>query len=467
MPRRVPGRSVEELAALLAAERRRSAELEHGLVERERALADARREAEERAEQQTVTAEVLRVISRAPTDLQAVLDAIVRSAARLSASDGGVVFRVEGDTFRSVARLVGEPVSLAAPGEANLLSREDGLTGRAMVDGEVVHVHDLTAVPIDQAPAPYPRSRGIRTMLCVPLLGQGTGVGAIGALGVSRLEVRPYTEREIALVKTFADQAVIAIENARLFQELADKSRQLEEASRHKSEFLASMSHELRTPLNAVIGFTEVLLEKYFGEINAKQEEYLRDVLSSGQHLLALINDILNLSKVEAGRMELELSTFALEPALEAGLVMVRERAAGKGIALSLQVTEDAGRVEADERKVKQVLFNLLTNAVKFTPEGGAVSVSARRADGWVEVAVQDTGVGIAPEEQDRVFEEFAQARSASRPSEGTGLGLTLCKRFVELHGGTIAVASQVGRGSTFTFSLPVRQPEPSASPSR
>src|SRR5262245_4971147 len=180
---------------------------------------------------------------------------------------------------------------------------------------------------------------------------------------------------------------------------------------------------ELRTPLNAVIGFTEVLLERYFGDLNEKQEDYLRDVLSSGQHLLSLINDILDLSKVEAGRMELELSTFSLGAALEAGLVMVKERASRKGIALSLQVPEDLGRVEADERKVKQVLFNLLTNAVKFTPDGGRVTVSARRSDGRVEVAVADTGVGIAPEEQGRVFEEFRQARGAGGQGEGPGWG--------------------------------------------
>src|SRR5205823_1698070 len=197
----------------------------------------------------------------------------------------------------------------------------------------------------------------------------------------------------VALLQIFATQAALAIKTARLFQELAEKSRQLEEASRHKSEFLANMSHELRTPLNAIIGFTEVLLERYFGEVNEKQEDYLKDVLSSGQHLLALINDILDLSKVEAGRMELELGTFDVGHALEAGLVLVKERASRKGIDLSLDLAQDPGRLEADERKVKQILFNLLTNAVKFTPDGGSVTVSARREDGRLEIAVADTGV--------------------------------------------------------------------------
>ena len=230
----------------------------------------------------------------------------------------------------------------------------------------------------------------------------------------------------VELLQTFAAQSALAIQNAGLFAELAAKSRQLEEASRHKSEFLANMSHELRTPLNAVIGFTEVLLERYFGELNEKQDEYLRDVLSSGQHLLSLINDILDLSKVEAGRMELEVGTFDLEHALQSGLVMVKERATKKGIELMLELAEPVGRVEADERKVKQVLFNLLTNAVKFTSEGGRVTVSARRTDGRVELAVSDTGVGIAPDDLPRIFEEFGQARNQQGQSEGTGLGLAL-----------------------------------------
>jgi signal transduction histidine kinase len=221
------------------------------------------------------------------------------------------------------------------------------------------------------------------------------------------------------------------------------------------------MSHELRTPLNAVIGFTEVLLERYFGEINAKQEDYLRDVLSSGQHLLSLINDILDLAKVEAGRMELDLATFALGPVLEAGLVMVRERASRGGVQLSLDAPDDLGRIEADERKVKQVLFNLLTNAVKFTPAGGRVDVAARRENGHVRLAVSDTGLGIAPADQARIFEEFGQAEGGRRQSEGTGLGLALSKRFVELHGGAIQVESAPGVGSTFSVTLPVQQTAP------
>jgi signal transduction histidine kinase len=218
------------------------------------------------------------------------------------------------------------------------------------------------------------------------------------------------------------------------------------------------MSHELRTPLNAIIGFSEVLLERMFGELNEKQDEYLNDILSSGRHLLALINEILDLSKVEAGRMELDLGTFSLPQALEHGLTMVREQATRRGVALTLAIGPDVDAIEADERKVKQVLFNLLSNAVKFTPDGGRVDVQARQAgDGWAEVAVSDTGIGIAPEDQERIFDEFHQAGAGHQ--QGTGLGLALARRFVELHGGRIGVASRPGEGSTFTFTLPLRQP--------
>jgi signal transduction histidine kinase len=259
------------------------------------------------------------------------------------------------------------------------------------------------------------------------------------------------------LVKTFADQAVIAIENARLFKEIQEKGRQLEIANKHKSEFLANMSHELRTPLNAVIGFSEALIEKMFGELNPKQEDYLRDIHSSGRHLLSLINDILDLSKIEAGRMELELSEFSLPAALKNALTLVRERAQTHGIALKLHLDSKLGDIRADERKFKQIVLNLLSNAVKFTPDGGRVEVDARANGGSVKVSVKDTGVGIASKDQAALFEEFRQVgRTTAGKREGTGLGLALTRRFVELHGGKIAVESTPGKGSTFTFTLPV-----------
>jgi len=253
------------------------------------------------------------------------------------------------------------------------------------------------------------------------------------------------------------DELGVLAENLnRMSDELGRLYRQLETANRHKSEFLANMSHELRTPLNAVIGFSEVLQERMFGELNEKQADYINDIHTSGKHLLALINDILDLSKIEAGRMELEPSEFDLSAMLESALTLVRERASQHSIALTLEVGPEVGSVQGDERKLKQVTLNLLSNAVKFTPEGGAVRLAARRNGGAIEVSVADTGVGIAPEDQALVFEEFRQVgRDSARKAEGTGLGLALAKKFVELHGGAIRLESAPGRGSTFTFTLP------------
>jgi signal transduction histidine kinase len=217
------------------------------------------------------------------------------------------------------------------------------------------------------------------------------------------------------------------------------------------------MSHELRTPLNAIIGFSEVLAEKMFGDVNDKQAEYLQDILESGRHLLSLINDILDLSKIEAGRMELELTDFSVPQAIQNAGILVRERALRRGIVLHEVIADGVGGIRGDERKVKQVLLNLLSNAIKFTPEGGRIEVRAASTDGMVEVSVTDSGVGIAPEDHEAVFEEFRQVGTADKKAEGTGLGLALSRKFVELHGGRIWVTSQVGIGSTFTFTLPTR----------
>jgi signal transduction histidine kinase len=246
-------------------------------------------------------------------------------------------------------------------------------------------------------------------------------------------------------------------ELAEALGELDEKSRQLEAASRHKSEFLANMSHELRTPLNAVLGFSQVLRERLFGEVNEKQEEYLDDIITSANHLLALINDVLDLSKVEAGQLELELEPFSLREALERGIVMVRERAMTDGVHVALTEAPDGEVVTGDARRVRQVIFNLLSNAVKFTPAGGAVEIRAAHVDGEVRVTVTDTGPGIAREDHERIFEEFQQTAAGVEQREGTGLGLALSKRLVELHGGRIWVDSELGRGSTFVFTLPAR----------
>jgi signal transduction histidine kinase len=288
------------------------------------------------------------------------------------------------------------------------------------------------------------------------MMWEGKGIGAIW---VARDHAGAFSEKEIALLKIFADQAVIAIQNARLFREIQDKSRQLETANKHKSEFLANMSHELRTPLNAIIGFSEVLLERLFGELNDKQDDYLKDIHASGKHLLQLINDILDLSKVEAGRMELDLATFDVPAAVANAMTLIRERAQRHDIGLALEADPQLGEIVADERKFKQIMLNLLSNAVKFTPDGGQIKVTAVRSTDELVVAVHDTGIGIAPEDQQAVFEEFRQVGSSyTNKQEGTGLGLALTRKFVELHGGRIWLESEPGKGSTFTFTIPAKR---------
>jgi signal transduction histidine kinase len=277
---------------------------------------------------------------------------------------------------------------------------------------------------------------------------------------VNRSQPGEFGSEVVDLLRTFATQSALAIQNARLFREIEVKSRDLAAASQHKSEFLANMSHELRTPLNAIIGFSEVLSERMFGELNEKQDEYLKDIHASGQHLLSLINDILDLSKIEAGRMELELTDFDLPTAIDNALTLVRERAGRRGITLHQAAEAGLGQIRGDERKIKQVLLNLLSNAIKFTNEGGRIEVRARPVEGAVEVSVTDTGVGIAPDDQEAIFEEFRQVGTAAKKVEGTGLGLALSRKFIELHGGRISVESHVGVGSTFTFTIPVRRGE-------
>jgi signal transduction histidine kinase len=287
------------------------------------------------------------------------------------------------------------------------------------------------------------------------MIREGTPVGAIVALRVLR---NPFTQKQIDFVTTFADQAGIAVENVRLFNEIQTKSRELELANRHKSEFLANVSHELRTPLNAIIGFSEVLRERMFGEINDKQAEYLDDIHSSGKHLLSLINDILNLSKIEAGRMDLDLSRFDMREALQSAVTLVRERATRQNVSLIVNVDPGVGEWVGDERKFKQIMLNLLSNAVKFTPEGGSVTIQTRGVDEAMEIGISDTGIGIAADHLGMIFEEFRQVGTDHvRKSEGTGLGLALTKRFIELHGGKITVESELGKGSTFTVRLPER----------
>ena len=409
----------------------------------------------ESLDQQTATGEILRVISSAQTDVQPVFEAIAANALRLCDATFSTIFRFDGALIHLEALRNVSPEGTAAIRDAFPMPvGRGGASARAILTRSIVHIADVREDP-EYALQGVSQAAEFRSILAVPMLHDGKPIGAITVAGP---EARPFPDKQIELLKTFADQAVIAIENVRLFSEIQDKTQQLEIANRHKSEFLANMSHELRTPLNAVIGFSEVLIEKMFGEINPKQEEYLQDILSSGKHLLSLINDILDLSKIEAGRMELEAQPFDLPAALDNALTLIKERAARNSIGLEVHVDPRIGEILADERKVKQVLLNLLSNAVKFTPEGGKIIMSAVMNGEAVAVSVADTGIGIAAEDQETVFEEFRQVGTDyARKREGTGLGLALARRLVELHGGKLSLQSELGKGSTFTFTIPVR----------
>jgi GAF domain-containing protein len=411
------------------------------------------RDLTEALDRQTATGEILRVISSSPTDVQPVFDSIVESAVTLCDGLFGGLVRFDGELIYPVATHNYTPEALDAMRRIFPAGPSRALAvGRAILDRDVVHVPDVELDPEYQVQS-LAATIGFRSGLFVPMLRDGAPIGAIL---VARAEPGPFSDHQIALLKTFADQAVIAIENVRLFNELQVANRDLKAASQHKSEFLANMSHELRTPLNAIIGFSELLSERLYGDLNEKQEEYLKDIHASGQHLLSLINDILDLSKIEAGRMELELTDFDLPTAIDNALILVRERAGRRGIALQQTADEELGQIRGDERKIKQVLLNLLSNAIKFTPDRGRIDVRAVPIDGAVEVSVSDTGVGIAPEDQEAIFEEFRQVGTADKKVEGTGLGLALSRKFIELHGGRIWVESQVDVGSRFAFTIPI-----------
>jgi signal transduction histidine kinase/ActR/RegA family two-component response regulator len=407
-----------------------------------------RRDLAEATEREAAAGEVLEAIGRPAFELEPVFETVLHQAVRLCRADAGLIYLLDGDLYRLAFAIGGSQEYRDYVGGVPIARGPGTLVGRVGLERRTVQILDALADP-DYEMHRARELGGFRTMLGVPML---AGEKVVGVITLWREAVDAFGERTVELVTTFAAQGAIAIQNVQLF--LA-----LQEADRHKSEFLASMSHELRTPLNAVIGFSDVLLERMFGDLNERQEEYVRDIRDSGRHLLELINEILDLSKVEAGRMELEVAALSLPDLLEHGLAMVRERAARHRIAVSLAVAPEVGIIWADELKLKQVVLNLLSNAVKFTPDGGSVDVVAEIAGDEAQVIVRDTGIGIEEREHARIFEAFQRGGHRARAgAEGTGLGLTLSKRIVGLHGGRMWMSSRPGAGSTFGFAVPVRQ---------
>jgi len=398
---------------------------------------------------------VLKVISRSTFDLKSVLQTLVESAAQLCDADNSTVTRQQGTEFFRAAAYGYSPEFLEYIGASPVQPGRGTVHGRALVERRVIHIPDVLADP-EYTWAEAQRLGGFRTILGLPMLREGL---PIGVLTLSRSEVRPFTDKQIELVSTFADQAAIAIENVRLFDEIQDKSGQLAEASERKSQFLASMSHELRTPLNAIIGLTEMMVTNAARFGTEKAQEPLRRVNAAGTHLLSLINEILDLSKIEAGKLELNPESVNLAKLIDEVIGTAGQLAEKNKNRLIVETQENVGALTADSMRVKQILLNLLSNACKFTKEGEVALRVRKVADGrdWVELAVADSGIGMTAEQQAKLFQDFTQADSlTARRYGGTGLGLAISRKLARMMGGDVTVASEPGKGSVFMVRLPV-----------
>jgi signal transduction histidine kinase len=450
---RIDVRTGDELEDLASRFNNMAGQLKESYAGLEKKVEDRTAELREALSQQTATAEILRVISSSPTDAKPVFEAIVKAAIGFGNAHGASLFSYDGSMLHSEANTTPSVIR-----KEPFVPTRASLSGRVILEGDTVEIlHAATDPDYDCSQFEKNKLSSDVHGVGVPMLRDGKPIGVLNVWFPGR---GPAAPKHVQLLETFAAQAVIAIENVRLFHEIQDKSRQLEVANKHKSEFLANMSHELRTPLNAIIGFSDVMLNGMAGPMSDEQKEFALDIRDSGKHLLTLINDILDLSKIEAGRMELDIARFDLQTAMDNAMTLVQGRAERHGIKLETEISPAVSDYNGDERKFKQIVINLLSNAVKFTPEGGKVKLAADRVNGAYSISVSDTGIGIAPEDQEKIFEEFKQVGSDyARKAEGTGLGLTLTRKLVELHGGRISVESEPGKGSTFTFSLPITTP--------